>query len=45
VRFRQIAVLVVEDEALVMISIVAELEDSGMLVLEASNALEAIAIL
>jgi two-component system, response regulator PdtaR len=42
---RKIAVLVVEDEALVRINIVAELEDRGMHVLEAGNAHEAIAIL
>lgn len=34
-----------EDEALVRMDIVAELEDRGLEVLEASNALEAIAVL
>lgn len=41
----QIAVLVVEDESLVRLNIVAELEDSGLAVLEADNALDAIGIL
>lgn len=40
-----IAVLVVEDEPLVRMAIVTELEDHGLQVLEAGNALEAIAIL
>lgn len=40
-----IAVLVVEDEPLVRMDIVTELEDHGLQVLEAGNALEAIAIL
>ncbi|KQN73448.1 response regulator [Devosia sp. Leaf64] len=40
-----IAVLVVEDEPLVRMDIVGELEDQGFHVLEAGNALEAIAIL
>ncbi|MGO4441523.1 response regulator [Rhizobium sp. RAF56] len=39
----RIAVLVVEDEALLRMSIVAALEDEGFEVLEASNAAEAIA--
>lgn len=42
---KKIAVLVVEDEPLVRLDIVAELEDHGLLVLEAGNAPEAIAIL
>jgi CheY-like chemotaxis protein len=42
---KKIAVLVVEDEPLVRLNIVAELEDNGLLVLEAGNALEAIAVL
>ena len=39
---RQTAVLVVEDEPLLRLSIVAELEDHGFLVFEASSADEAI---
>jgi len=39
---RQVTVLVVEDEPLLRLSIVAELEDHGFLVLEASNADDAI---
>jgi CheY-like chemotaxis protein len=42
---RRIAVLVVEDEALVRMGIVDELEDAGFEVHEASNAVEAIALL
>lgn len=38
-------ILVVEDEALIRIGIVAALEDVGFVVLEASNADEAIALL
>ncbi|MGV8955105.1 MAG: response regulator [Cypionkella sp.] len=41
----KILVLVVEDEPLVRISIIAELEDHGLQVMEASNAHEAIAVL
>lgn len=41
----KIAVLVVEDEPLVRMDIVSELEDQGFHVLEAGNALEAIALL
>lgn len=40
-----VAVLVVEDEILIRMSIVAELEDAGFEVFEASNAAEAIEIL
>ncbi|MBA3040299.1 MAG: response regulator [Alphaproteobacteria bacterium] len=40
-----IAVLVVEDEVLIRMSIVAELEDAGFEVFEASNAVEAIEVL
>lgn len=40
-----IAVLVVEDEVLIRMSIVAELEDAGFEVFEASNAAEAIEVL
>jgi len=42
---KKISVLVVEDEPLVRISIVAELQDHGLRVLEAGNAHDAIAIL
>ena len=42
---KKIAVLVVEDEPLVRINIVAELEDRGMHVLEAGDAHQAIDIL
>lgn len=42
---KKIAVLVVEDEPLVRINIVAELEDQGMHVLEAGDAHQAIDIL
>ena len=41
----KIVVLVVEDEPLVRLAIVDHLEDEGFLVLEASNADEAVAIL
>jgi DNA-binding NtrC family response regulator len=41
----RIAVLVVEDEALIRMAIVDELEDAGFEVFEAANANEAIAIL
>lgn len=41
----EIVVLVVEDEPLIRLNIVAEPEDRGLQVLEASNALEAISIL
>lgn len=41
----QIAVLVVEDEAIIRMSIVAELEDAGFEVFEASNAAQAIDVL
>ncbi|MBP1861931.1 response regulator [Rhizobium herbae] len=41
----RIAVLVVEDEAVIRMSIVEELEDAGFEVLEASNAAQAIDIL
>lgn len=41
----KIVVLVVEDEPLVRMNIVAELEGCGLQVLEAKNALEAISIL
>lgn len=39
------AVLVVEDEAIIRMSIVEELEDAGFLVFQASNAAEAIDVL
>ncbi|MDB5523106.1 MAG: Two-component response regulator protein [Rhizobium sp.] len=42
---RRIAVLVVEDEALLRMGIVDELHDAGFEVYEASNAIEAIALL
>lgn len=42
---RRIAILVVEDEALVRMGIVDELEDAGFEVYEASNAVEAIVLL
>ncbi|MCV9965684.1 response regulator [Pararhizobium sp. BT-229] len=41
----RIAVLVVEDEALIRMSIVEELEDAGFEVFEASNATQAIEVL
>jgi CheY-like chemotaxis protein len=41
----RIAILVVEDEALLRMSIAAELEDEGFQVFEASNATEAIEII
>ncbi len=40
-----IAVLVVEDEAIIRMNIVAELEDAGFEVFEASNAAQAIDVL
>ena len=45
VNIKPIAVVVVEDEPLLRISIAGELEDEGFLVFEASNADEAIAII
>jgi DNA-binding NtrC family response regulator len=44
-NIKPIAVVVVEDELLLRISIAGELEDEGFLVFEASNADEAIAII
>jgi DNA-binding NtrC family response regulator len=41
----RIAVLVVEDEAIIRMSIVEELEDAGFEVFEASNAAQAIEVL
>lgn len=40
-----VAVLVVEDEVLIRMSLIAELEDAGFEVFEASNAAEAIEVL